>query len=227
MDREGLPPDGVRPFVFLEEALKPLGLCLRGGFTLTETDGLGEGSLLLVGSVGSALWSVAPQQFRAVDDPLDDWTRRVIDPLAARCGARVLYPFAGPPFYPFQHWLRRALGLHPSPTGLLMDPVYGLWHALRAALILPVPWSEPPPAAHPSPCETCEDKPCLSVCPVQAITPAGPQPHRCAAELTGLDRGRCVPQGCLARQACPVGRTDRYPTAQQAFHQRAFLRLIS
>lgn len=227
MVTEGLPPDGARPFALLGQAVAPLGLCLRGGFTLTEADGLGTGCLVLVGSVGSALWQVAPSQFRAVADPLDDWTQRVMDPLAAQWGAQVLYPFSGPPFYPFQRWLQRALGLHPSPTGLLMDPVYGLWHAVRAALILPMPWPGPSPVVLPSPCESCRDRPCLSSCPVQAITPAGPVSDRCAAELTGPDRGGCVTAGCLARRACPVGPGQCYPPAQQAFHQQAFLRLMT
>lgn len=226
MDRNGLPPDGAQPVVRLEEALIPLGLCLRGGFPLTEADGVGNGSLLLIGSVGTALWSVAPPQFSDGADPLDDWTRRVIDPLAAQLGAQALYPFSGPPFFPFQVWLRRALGLHRSPTGLLIDPVYGLWHAVRAALILPWPWPYPPVKNQPSPCDACDGKPCLSACPAQAVTPAGPLLQRCVTELTGPDRGHCRTGGCLARTACPVGQGHRYAADQQAFHQRAFLRLL-
>lgn len=227
MERDGLPPAGAQPFAFLEDHLASLGLCLRGGFALIPEDQLGTGSLVLVGSVGPALWPVATAGFRGELDPLDDWTRRVMDPLAEQSGARVLYPFSGPPFHPFQGWLQRALGLHRSPTGLLIDPVFGLWHAVRAALILPLAWPFPPAERKLSPCESCETKPCLTACPTQAITAVGPEPDRCAAELVGSDRGQCLQGGCLARNACPVGQLHRYSPDQQAFHQQAFLRLIS
>lgn len=227
MNREGSPPLGSRPFAVLEEALVPLGLLLRGGCALIPEDGLGDGTLLLVGSVGSAFWAVASPQFAAVDHPMDAWTRQRLDPVAAAVGAEVLYPFDGPPFYPFQRWLGRACGLSASPTGVLIDPVYGLWHAVRAALILRTPWDGPVRAPVGDLCASCREKPCLTACPAGAIQPTGPQPDRCLSELTGQDRATCRVQGCAARLACPVGQAFRYPPDQQAFHQRAFLRLVT
>ena len=41
-----------------------------------------------------------------------------------------LFPFGGPPHFPFQQWARRAEPVHPSPIGLLIHPIYGLWHSL-------------------------------------------------------------------------------------------------
>ena len=40
----------------------------------------------------------------ALDDPLDRWSRRLIERLARELGGRALFPFGGPPFLPFQRW---------------------------------------------------------------------------------------------------------------------------
>ena len=49
-------------------------------------------------------------------------------------GAAPIYPFGGPPYWPFQRWAQRAEAVFPSPLGILIHPEYGLWHAYRAAL---------------------------------------------------------------------------------------------
>jgi len=67
----------------LEEALKPYGLICRGGFGLLADDGLGAGTLIMIGNAGSAMWAAfeaMPHQNQP--DPLDHWTRRLIDEIA-------------------------------------------------------------------------------------------------------------------------------------------------
>ena len=66
---------------------------------------------------------------------MDAWTREVVDPIAEAFGAAVVYPFAGPPYLPFQRWAARAEPLAVSPLRIFIHPVYGLWHAFRAALL--------------------------------------------------------------------------------------------
>ncbi|HWP94661.1 MAG TPA: hypothetical protein VNL72_02885 [Gammaproteobacteria bacterium] len=213
----------------LERALSGHGLVLRGGFACTPDDALPDiagrsaRTLLLVGHVGGALWPPFERARRARPElGLDEWTRTVIEPLAEAVGGRALYPFQGPPFWPFQRWALRADTVFVSPVNLLIHPRYGLWHAYRAALILPQTVTVPvrPTAAHP--CEACPSRPCLAACPVAALSPGKLDIARCVAHVTA-PAGTACQTGCLARLACPVGREHLYPPAQRIFHMRAFL----
>ncbi|MCR9222277.1 MAG: ferredoxin [Alphaproteobacteria bacterium] len=205
-------------------ALVPHGLILRGGFHPDADDGIEAGTLLLIGNAGPALWrAFEAYAYEAEPHPLDRWTTRTVDPIAAAFGAQALYPFGGPPHHPFQRWARRAEAAHPSPLGLLIHPDYGLWHAYRAALLLPERLALPAPDGRPSPCETCADKPCLTTCPVGAFTVAhGYDVPACTAHIRSPQGRDCQDQGCRARRACPVGKAYAYDPRQAAFHMAAF-----
>ena len=211
----------------LAAALAPHGLILRGGFALAPDDGLGEGALVMVGNGGGAMWSAFEPHIDGEPDPLDRWTKRIIDPLADRFGARAIFPFDRP-HLPFQRWAKRAEGLHSSPLGLLIHAEYGLWHAYRAALAFPdmidglTETGETPV----SPCDSCLEKPCLSACPVEAFSPSGYDVPACASYLASPAGETCKSAGCAARNACPFGTQYRYPDAQIRFHMAAFSRSI-
>jgi hypothetical protein len=206
----------------LSAALKPHGLILRGGFALSPADGLGEGTLVMVGNAGSAMGAAFAPHADDGADPLDNWTKRVVDPIAETVGARAIYPFDRP-HPPFQRWAMRAEGLKASPLGILIHPVYGLWHAYRAALVLPVGIEELSSGGRSQhPCDSCVEKPCLSACPVGAFTPGGYDVPACAAYLASAAGETCKREGCAARNACPVGPDFRYPEAQIRFHMAAF-----
>ena len=110
-------------------------------FALNESERAGALSgirtIVLAGMAGRDGWSAfaaSPEARDGMDHPLDRWSRRVIEALARELGATALFPFGGPPFWPFQQWARRAEPVHPSPIGLLIHPRYGLWHCYRGAL---------------------------------------------------------------------------------------------
>jgi len=212
----------------LIEVLEPHGLILRGGFALEPADGLGEGTLVMVGNAGGAMWTAFEGQRRDEPNPLDGWTKRTIDRLAQRFGARAIYPFDRP-HPPFQRWAKRAEGLAPSPLGLLIHPRFGLWHAYRAALIFP----QAPDgfaatqAAVDNPCDACLERPCLSACPVDAFSTNGYDVPACASYLASPSGQRCRNAGCAARTACPAGAEFRYPDDQVRFHMAAFSRSIA
>jgi hypothetical protein len=223
----------------LAARIAPLGLAVRGGFHPAPADdvpALGDGrvvrSLVLIGNVGrrdgDPMWTAfaaARDRFPG-RDPLNDWTRGVIDPIAAALGAGALYPFGGPPNLPFQRWAMRAEPVFPSPIGLLIHPAFGLWHAYRAALAFAEAIDLPPRPALESPCASCAAKPCLKACPVDAFGPEGYDARRCAAHLDTALGNDCMELACRARRACPVG-ADRVQVPDQArFHMRAFRRGI-
>lgn len=209
-------------------ALADHGLILRGGFNFRDDEDAPARAVLLVGNGGADYWRHFERWWNdrrpAIDNPLDTWSRMVIGMAADAAGARVLMP-NDKPFAPFQQWARRAEGLKHSPLGLLIHPRYGLWHAYRGALLfdreLPLPSPEKP--IHP--CDACIGKPCLNSCPVGACTVDGFVYQACLAHVRGPEGATCRDDGCIARNACPVGTAYRYPAAVQAFHQKAFARL--
>ncbi len=182
-------------------------------------------TLLLLGLVGSKKWSVfanSPEVNDGDVDPLDRWSRRIIDGLAASFDGVALYPFGGPPYLPFQRWARKADSVHPSPLGMLIHPHWGLWHSYRGALAFRRHFALPPRVSIPSPCAACAAKPCLSACPVGAFAPGRYDVASCVRHLATPAGRDCVELGCRARNSCPVGAAHRYGADQAMFHMRAF-----
>ena len=218
----------------LAKAAAVHGLHLRGGCAVSVEDGLpaladgrAPASLVLLGPIGGSLWSsfaASPEMNDGRGDAMDRWSRRIIGDLAERFGALALYPFGGPPYRPFQRWAQRADTVAPSPLGMLIHPEYGLWHGYRGALAFADAIDWPVAAPRDSPCLTCESKPCLTTCPVGAFTGDRFDVVGCRAHLERPEGAACRDDGCLARDACPVGRDYAYPAAQIRFHQAAFRR---
>lgn len=210
------------------------GLIPRGGFRFAAGEaapsvpsGVPARSVLLVGQAGDAPWLHFSRWRRSqpenLADPLDTWSRTVIDGVAAEFGARAVYP-SDKPWLPFQQWAMRAEGLKPSPLGILMHPEYGLWHAWRGALLFDVeiPIQAPREVIHL--CDLCVGKPCLKACPVGAYSEAGFAYQACLDHVRGPSGEPCRTTGCLDRNACPYGAAYRYPAEAQAFHMAAFMR---
>jgi hypothetical protein len=207
------------------------GLVPRGAFLLAEHERRGElapvRAIVLAGFAGREGWpafAASPEARDGRSDPLDRWSRRVIEDLARELGAIPLFPFGGPPYWPFQQWAMRAEPVHPSPIGVLIHPTYGLWHSYRGALAFREALDIPEPASAPSPCESCRERWCLHACPVGAFSSAGYDVDACAGHLRGTEGGDCMGLGCRARRACPVGAEHAYGAEQAAFTMRAFLR---
>jgi hypothetical protein len=212
-------------------AIECAGLAARGAFRLTESERAGAladaRTIVLIGVAGRRGWdayAASPEARDGLDHPLDRFSRRIIDALGAELGAVALYPFGGPPHWPFQRWARRAEPVHPSPIGVLIHPTYGLWHSYRGALAFVEPLDVPPLEAARSPCETCRGRPCLGACPVGAFSADGYDVAASAAHLKSPAGADCMTGGCLARRACPVGAEHRHAADQAAFTMRAFLR---
>jgi hypothetical protein len=202
------------------------GLCSRGAFHPAPEDGVPDGAaaLVLVGHVGQAMWEAFKRERRPEPQPLDSWSRRVVGDLAQRLGALALFPFDGPPWLPFQRWAMKAEGLHPSPIGPLIHSVYGPWHGYRGALSFARPPDGMPPSHGPGRnlCADCASKPCLSACPAGVFDAGRYDVPRCVGHLRRAGN-ECLPGGCLARRACPIGREHAYGREQAGFHTAAFL----
>ncbi|MCG8512434.1 MAG: ferredoxin [Rhodospirillales bacterium] len=202
------------------------GLITRGGFHPGPADGVpgDPATLVLIGNAGAKMWRAFEKDRADEADPLDAWTRRVVSAIATDLGANPLFPFDGPPYLPFQRWAMKAEPVYASPIGPLIHPEYGLWHAYRGALALEQKLDLPEPKSAASPCAACADKPCLSTCPVNALTPGGYDVPACVSHIDGPDGADCLDLGCRARRACPIGRDYIYAPAQARFHMDHFRR---
>ena len=221
-------------FTDLEARLGVFGLHLRGILSpgveeaeLLEIEADSDTSIALVGNIGSSYWPVFSRSAEYRDgqpDSLDRWSRRVAQQVAEEYQARAIFPFEGPPYYPFLQWAERGDALSQSPLGLMIHSQYGLWHSYRFGLLVSqshLTAKQNIPAE--SPCRECEAQPCLQGCPIDAFSTRGYDVDKCAAYLKQSHEALCHQQGCLARLACPVGEEYKYESAQHTFHLRAFL----
>lgn len=182
-------------------------------------------TIALIGHAGASIWPhfLAWRKMQQEDlaDPLDAWSKAVITPIAEQFGGKSVFP-SDRPYLPFQQWAMQATGMRPSPLGILIHPVYGLWHAYRGAIIFEAETliQEPQNLSHP--CDLCVGKPCLSACPVNAFSGEGYDVAACRKHLVSGAAESCMGGGCLARRACPVGQEYTYGDDQMQFHMRAF-----
>ncbi len=208
----------------IESAAAQCALAVMGVVPRAQAHDLPEGveTLVLLGPREPGFWAcftVSPEYSDGKPDPLDRWSRRVIETLAARFDAQALFPFGGPPWQPFIAWALASRRARVSPVGLLVHDTAGLMVSYRGALGLFSPLDADPPP--PDPCAACRDRPCLRGCPVSALAGGSYDVAACKADL-GRPGNDCMARGCAVRRACPISRRYGRDEAQSAFHMRAF-----
>jgi epoxyqueuosine reductase len=189
------------------------------------SDNLGKDirSVVLLGPDEPAFWPhfrTEPECSDGRPDPLDRWSRRVIGRLACDIGAKAVFPFGGPPYWPFISWAQRSGRAWQSPVGMLVHEKAGLFFSVRGAISVTEVLE---PTVGVSPCLTCSGQPCRTSCPAAALGDQGYVVPACHAFLDGADGADCREGGCRVRRACPVGQARRLPD-QSAFHMKAFHR---
>lgn len=201
-------------------------MIIRGGFHSGPDDHVPADTktLILIGNAGPDMWRVFSNVMPDDPNPMNVWSKAIIDEIAAQYGASAAYPFAGPPYFPFQQWAMKADSVFASPIGPLIHPVYGMWHAYRGALLFQDVIDLPGLPKTRSPCDTCTDKPCLTTCPVGAFTTEGYDVPGCRGHIGSIDGADCLENGCFARRACPIGQDYIYEPAQAEFHMGHFLK---
>lgn len=179
-------------------------------------------TMVLIGPDEPQFWghfSTSPEYEDGTPDPLDRWSKRVLDDVSDQFDAEALYPFGGPPFHPFYTWALETGRFWASPIQFLVHDTVGLFVSFRGAILLPQPFGADQPRT--SPCQSCDAKPCMTACPVHAFAD-GYDVDACKGHLTSLAGAPCMSNGCAARRACPIGQGNR-PPAQAAFHMESFL----
>lgn len=207
----------------LQSTLHALQLDIFGAFHTAPDDNVPNGikTLLLLGPYEPGFWpnfTASPEYLDGAPDPLDRWSKRVITPWANSRNAGAIFPSDSPPYAPFISWAKTSGRAWSSPVGLLVHDVAGLFVSYRAAVALPVRIDLP--ATGQNPCVTCR-KPCLTACPVNALT-GEYDVARCKSHLNTPAGKICMETGCLVRNACPAGHNYGRLPQQSAFHMAAF-----
>ena len=204
------------------KSLRANYLDVFGSFHTTEDDELGSGTLLLLGPHEPGFWSAfksTPEWLDNTPDPMDRWSQRVITEVAQIVDAKPLFPF-GAPVRPFFTWALRSGRAWSSPVLLLVHDTAGLLVSYRGALFVPRHLNLPAKTA--KPCDTCSDKPCLTACPVAALSGDGYDLPTCHAFLDTAPGADCMTNGCAARRACPVSQSYGRVSEQSAYHMGQF-----
>lgn len=197
-------------------------LSVFGALSARPEDGVGEGTLALLGPAEPGFWAhvtASPEFNDGAPDPMDRWSSRVISAIAETLGGIALFPF-GAPARPFIAWALRSGRAWQSPVVMLVHDSAGLMVSYRGAVLLPGAATEAP--ARVSPCETCPDQPCLTACPAHALTEGSYDVDACHAFLDQPAGAACMSGGCKARRACPLSKNYGRSKAQSAFHMERF-----
>lgn len=176
--------------------------------------------LVLVGNAGATLWSHIDPGWLAKEDPIDQYSQATVTAWLDTFwpGREPLWLYPAPFVVPLLPLAQQAGWMAPSPLGSGVHPTYGPWLAMRAAFLLsePLPLTPTAPLAA-SPCDTCDEQPCLTACPVQALSKEEPPNLKVCLSHRWSESSSCADR-CLARLACPVGASHRYPQAQIRYH---------
>lgn len=197
-------------------------LTVLGALETRPEDGIGDGTLVLLGPSDPGFWahvSLQPEFRDGQPDPMDRWSGRVITALAGTVGGTPYFPF-GDPVRPFISWALRSGRAWQSPVSLLVHDRAGLLVSYRGAILLPGNLEPQPEAARP--CEACAAKPCLTACPVSALTGDGYDLDACHAFLDTTAGQDCMTRGCRVRRSCPLSTNYGRSEQQSAFHMEHF-----
>ncbi len=193
----------------------------------------GDG-LLLVLSLGATFGEQTLFDDPDVENPFDVRATQLVRAFLSRhfeqCSpATLLYP--GEVALDLRAWLAAGRVEYPSFLGTGIRPDCGPWFAVRAAAWVRCDESQRallearyPALTGSSPCESCDGKPCLVACPVDALRAGSAHLNVCIEQRTRP--GSTCAEQCHARSACPVGSRHRYAEAQMRYHYRNSLLAI-
>lgn len=183
--------------------------------------------LILIGHGGKALWRALTESDSNTEDPIDHFTIDVISRWLStyHSGTQsvVIYPTS-------QDVDLISLGKlagwhHETPFKSGINQQWGPWFAYRAVILTDSQFETTPPSTAPSPCATCQEKLCISRCPVGACSEQGLDISKCIS-YRKTQHSSCA-KTCLARISCPVQTQHQYTETQMDFHYTESMKIIN
>jgi epoxyqueuosine reductase len=191
-----------------------------GGLNLWGVARTEQGSAVVVGNGGGALWEhfvahlrAHPERLAKEPHPLDRYVAEHIEALPAHPRRR--WALANDTSVPLRQLAHDAGLGFASRLGLLLHHTFGPWIALRAVCFTDEVLPPTGPLPGPPPCEGCP-APCQGACPGGALDSGLFEVRACAR--VHVETLRCA-STCHARDACPVGASHRYPALAVHYHQ--------
>ena len=192
-------------------AIDPL---VAAGFEPTS-----QSKLVMLGQAGRSLWeSMESEGFEAADR-FDEYSIMCVDDWVSQQepdgNVQVVYPGDTP--IPLGRMGEYVGWGRTSPLGLSIHAEYGPWFAHRIVFLTDIGLAVTARQASEHPCDSCIDKPCVTACPVGAVSADELFDIPTCASHRISRASECTAR-CLARNACPVGVQFRYGEAQMQHH---------
>ncbi len=176
--------------------------------------------LLVFGHAGKQMWHALQQSpFRDVADPIDSFSLHAVQNYFSQqlpnFDYRLLYP-GSDSIVPLQTLGELAGWHHASPFRIGINAAYGSWFAYRVVVLANTKLKTTANTDTPSPCLSCEDRPCISSCPAHALN-QGDLSLQICIDYRLRAESRCKSQ-CLSRLSCPIAKEMQYDSEQINYH---------
>jgi len=181
-----------------------------------------KGTLVLLGPHEPNYWPVvceSPEWKDKAPDPVDRWSKRVIDTLATQLNATAYFPFGADPS-PFLIWAQQSDRAWQSPIGMVVQSEAGLLVSYRGALEFDYKINAP---TADNPCPNCHQT-CKIACPVNALGKYTYDVEACQGYIREDPNQHCFSGVCLARRACPISASLPRLPEHSSYHMKAFLK---
>lgn len=184
--------------------------------------------LIMFGHGGTRMWeSVQQSEFAGDDHPIDSFSVNIVKQyFADTCSGssfEILYPHSSR-MVPLQK-LGVLAGWHnASPFRIGINAEWGSWFAYRAVVLADTEFKATLKMDAPSPCDSCEEKPCITACPADALSGNDGALKPCIDYRLTKD-SKCKDR-CFSRLACPIAAEHRYSIEQINYHYARSMQTI-
>jgi len=200
--------------------LKDLPQTLSDKIQATHTDASAFKQLIVFAHGGKDMWqAMQTSDYAHTKDPIDSFSKDVVHTYFKQELTKHIFQFIYPDKQqniPLKELGELAGWHHPTPFRVGINEVFGSWFAYRAVVLADTHLPSTPKIDLPSPCDTCVDKPCITICPAKALEGGDLSLPTCLNYR--LEEGSKCTSTCLSRLICPIAKEHRYTSKQIKYH---------